>query len=84
MFSTQVCEEQLIILFRVLQESDAQCTFGLLVYSLDCLYHAVERHAKASGEWQWSVSIYPSCIFSWNALFVGSYMYYFTWMCARM
>ncbi|KAF3454035.1 hypothetical protein FNV43_RR04481 [Rhamnella rubrinervis] len=33
-------------------ESDAQCTFGLLIYSLGCLYHAVERHAKASGEWQ--------------------------------
>ncbi|KAL5583066.1 hypothetical protein UlMin_015508 [Ulmus minor] len=33
-------------------ENDAQCTFGMLLYRLDCLYHAVERHAKASGEWQ--------------------------------
>ncbi|KAH7522240.1 hypothetical protein FEM48_Zijuj07G0117300 [Ziziphus jujuba var. spinosa] len=33
-------------------ESDAQCMFGLLLYSLDRLYLAVERHAKASGEWQ--------------------------------
>ena len=29
--------------------------FGLVLYSLDRLYHAVERHAKATGEWQWLV-----------------------------
>ena len=39
----------------VLQEKDAQCMFGLVLYSLDRLYHAVERHAKATGEWQWLV-----------------------------
>ncbi|KAM5571694.1 protein DGS1, mitochondrial [Rosa sericea] len=27
--------------------------FGLLLYSLDRLYHAVKGHAKATGEWQW-------------------------------
>lgn len=32
-------------------EKDAQCMFGLVLYSLDRLYHAVERHAKATGEW---------------------------------
>ncbi|KAF6151859.1 hypothetical protein GIB67_010433 [Kingdonia uniflora] len=30
---------------------DAQCMFGLVLYSLDRLYRAVERHAKATGEW---------------------------------
>ncbi|KAE8037586.1 hypothetical protein FH972_010164 [Carpinus fangiana] len=34
------------------QEKEAQCMFGLILYSLDRLYHAVERHAKATGEWQ--------------------------------
>ncbi|KAF5471065.1 hypothetical protein F2P56_011537 [Juglans regia] len=34
------------------QEKDAQCMFGLMLYSLDRLYRAVERHAKATGEWQ--------------------------------
>ncbi|XP_059430328.1 protein DGS1, mitochondrial [Corylus avellana] len=34
------------------QEKEAQCMFGLALYSLDRLYHAVERHAKATGEWQ--------------------------------
>ncbi|XP_024027964.1 protein DGS1, mitochondrial [Morus notabilis] len=33
-------------------ENDAQCMCGLLLYSLDRLYGAVERHAKATGEWQ--------------------------------
>ncbi|TYI12803.1 hypothetical protein ES332_A08G013700v1 [Gossypium tomentosum] len=33
-------------------ENDAQCMFGLLIYCLDRLYHAVRRHAKATGEWQ--------------------------------
>ncbi|XP_057955814.1 protein DGS1, mitochondrial [Malania oleifera] len=32
-------------------EKDAQCMFGLVLYSLDRLYSAVERHAKATGEW---------------------------------
>ncbi|XP_057501178.1 protein DGS1, mitochondrial-like [Actinidia eriantha] len=32
-------------------EKDAECMFGLVLYSLDRLYHAVERHAKATGEW---------------------------------
>ncbi|KAK3023699.1 hypothetical protein RJ639_044309 [Escallonia herrerae] len=39
--------------FHVLHEKDARCMFGLLLYSLDRLYRAVERHAKATGEWQW-------------------------------
>ncbi|XP_017216909.1 protein DGS1, mitochondrial [Daucus carota subsp. sativus] len=34
------------------QDEDAQCTYGLLLYSLDRLYRAVESHAKATGEWQ--------------------------------
>ncbi|KAJ4969761.1 hypothetical protein NE237_002860 [Protea cynaroides] len=32
-------------------EEDAYFMFGLLLYSLDHLYKAVERHAKATGEW---------------------------------
>uniref|UniRef100_A0A5B7BSF1 Nuclear control of ATPase protein 2 n=1 Tax=Davidia involucrata TaxID=16924 RepID=A0A5B7BSF1_DAVIN len=32
-------------------EKDAQCMFGLVLYSLDRLYRAVERHARATGEW---------------------------------
>ncbi|XP_010244420.1 PREDICTED: protein DGS1, mitochondrial isoform X2 [Nelumbo nucifera] len=32
-------------------EEDAQCMLGLVLYSLDRLYKAVERHAKATGEW---------------------------------
>uniref|UniRef100_A0A0A0KEX5 Protein DGS1, mitochondrial n=2 Tax=Cucumis sativus TaxID=3659 RepID=A0A0A0KEX5_CUCSA len=30
---------------------DAECRFGLLLYSLGRLYHASEKHAKATGEW---------------------------------
>ncbi|KAK7300276.1 hypothetical protein RJT34_11118 [Clitoria ternatea] len=33
-------------------EKEAQCMFGLVLYSLDRLYHSVKRHAEASGEWQ--------------------------------
>ncbi|KAI4383708.1 hypothetical protein MLD38_009514 [Melastoma candidum] len=33
-------------------EADARCMYGLMLYSLDRLYHAVEKHAKATGEWQ--------------------------------
>ncbi|KAJ6795017.1 protein DGS1, mitochondrial-like isoform X1 [Iris pallida] len=33
-------------------EEDAQCMFGLVLYSLDRLYKAVERHAKLTGEWR--------------------------------
>ncbi|XP_061372571.1 protein DGS1, mitochondrial [Gastrolobium bilobum] len=33
-------------------ERDAQCMFGLVLYSLDRLYRSVKRHAEASGEWQ--------------------------------
>ncbi|XP_047328719.1 protein DGS1, mitochondrial [Impatiens glandulifera] len=32
-------------------EKDAEYMYGLVLYSLDRLYHAVERHAKAAGEW---------------------------------
>ncbi|KAG5566353.1 hypothetical protein RHGRI_002075 [Rhododendron griersonianum] len=32
-------------------ENDAECMYGLGLYSLDRLYRAVERHAKATGEW---------------------------------
>ncbi|KAL6009879.1 hypothetical protein ACLOJK_000310 [Asimina triloba] len=32
-------------------EADAQWVFGLVLYSLDRLYRAVERHAKETGEW---------------------------------
>ncbi|XP_044483600.1 protein DGS1, mitochondrial isoform X2 [Mangifera indica] len=33
-------------------EKDAQSMLGLVLYSLDCLFHAVEGHATATGEWQ--------------------------------
>ncbi|KDP34558.1 hypothetical protein JCGZ_11108 [Jatropha curcas] len=33
-------------------EKESHCMFGLVLYSLDRLFHAVERHAKATGEWQ--------------------------------
>ncbi|ONK61450.1 uncharacterized protein A4U43_C08F30040 [Asparagus officinalis] len=33
------------------KEEDAQCMFGLVLYSLDRLYKAVERHARETGEW---------------------------------
>ncbi|KAK4855941.1 hypothetical protein QYF36_012535 [Acer negundo] len=33
-------------------EKDAQCMLGLVLYTLDRLFHSVERHAKATGEWQ--------------------------------
>ncbi|XP_068641616.1 protein DGS1, mitochondrial-like isoform X2 [Aristolochia californica] len=33
-------------------DEDGQCMFGLLLYSLDRLYKAVERHAKETGEWR--------------------------------
>ncbi|XP_068637325.1 protein DGS1, mitochondrial-like isoform X2 [Aristolochia californica] len=32
-------------------DEDGQCMFGLLLYSLDRLFKAVERHAKETGEW---------------------------------
>ncbi|XP_038988228.1 protein DGS1, mitochondrial-like isoform X2 [Phoenix dactylifera] len=32
-------------------EDDAQCMFGLVLYSLDRLYKTVEGHAKETGEW---------------------------------
>ncbi|KAL3752216.1 hypothetical protein ACJRO7_012948 [Eucalyptus globulus] len=34
-------------------ENDAWCMYGLMLYSLDCLYLASERHARATGEWPW-------------------------------
>ncbi|XP_002523227.2 protein DGS1, mitochondrial isoform X1 [Ricinus communis] len=33
-------------------ENESQCMFGLMLCSLDRLFHAVERHAKETGEWQ--------------------------------
>lgn len=33
------------------QAQDAQYSFGLVLYTLDRLYRAVERHAKMTGEW---------------------------------
>ncbi|KAL9234830.1 hypothetical protein vseg_009655 [Gypsophila vaccaria] len=33
------------------QIEDAQCCFGLVLYTLDRLYRAVEKHAKITGEW---------------------------------
>ncbi|GAV83737.1 NCA2 domain-containing protein, partial [Cephalotus follicularis] len=32
-------------------EKDAESMLGLVLYSLDRLYHAVESHANATGEW---------------------------------
>ncbi|XP_071706726.1 protein DGS1, mitochondrial-like [Rutidosis leptorrhynchoides] len=34
------------------QEKDAQCMHGLILYTLDRLYRASERPAKATGEWR--------------------------------
>ncbi|KAJ6984290.1 protein DGS1 [Populus alba x Populus x berolinensis] len=36
-------------------EKESQCMFGLVLHCLDRLFHAVEGHAKATGEWQWYV-----------------------------
>ncbi|KAL4578593.1 hypothetical protein LXL04_014718 [Taraxacum kok-saghyz] len=33
-------------------EKDGKCMYGLILYTLDRLYRAVEGHAKATGEWQ--------------------------------
>ncbi|KAJ8766799.1 hypothetical protein K2173_008353 [Erythroxylum novogranatense] len=33
-------------------EKESISMYGLALYSLDRLFHAVERHAKATGEWQ--------------------------------
>ncbi|XP_010519826.1 PREDICTED: protein DGS1, mitochondrial [Tarenaya hassleriana] len=33
------------------REKDAECMFGLVIYNLDRLYRVVERHARATGEW---------------------------------
>lgn len=38
-----------------IQENDARCMYGLMLYSLDRLYLAVGRHARATGEWPWLV-----------------------------
>lgn len=32
-------------------EKESECMFGLVLYSLDRLFRAVERHAKETGEW---------------------------------
>ncbi|XP_016191513.1 protein DGS1, mitochondrial [Arachis ipaensis] len=32
-------------------EKDAQCMFGLVLYSLNSLYYSVKKHAEDSGEW---------------------------------
>ncbi|KAJ6904795.1 protein DGS1 [Populus alba x Populus x berolinensis] len=41
---------------RRFMEKESQCMFGLVLHCLDRLFHAVEGHAKATGEWQWLVS----------------------------
>ncbi|URE19305.1 hypothetical protein MUK42_37339 [Musa troglodytarum] len=33
------------------KEEDARCIYGMVLYSLDRLYKAAERHAKETGEW---------------------------------
>ncbi|XP_074263007.1 protein DGS1, mitochondrial-like isoform X1 [Silene latifolia] len=33
------------------QIEDAHCCFGLVLYTLDHLYRAVQKHAKTTGEW---------------------------------
>lgn len=35
------------------REKDAQCIYGLMIYALDRLYHAAERQANETGEWQY-------------------------------
>lgn len=47
--------ERKIIEYQVLmdrQEENAIWTFGMILYALDRLYKATERHASATGEWQ--------------------------------
>lgn len=34
-------------------EREARCMYGMILYRLDRLFHVVERHAEATGEWQW-------------------------------
>ncbi|GJX65827.1 uncharacterized mitochondrial protein-like protein isoform X2 [Tanacetum coccineum] len=34
-------------------DNDAQCMYGLVMYALDQVYRAVERHVKEIVEWQW-------------------------------
>ncbi|KAH9741846.1 protein DGS1 [Citrus sinensis] len=36
-------------------EKEAHCMFGLVLYSLDRLLHAVKGHAKETGEWQYVI-----------------------------
>jgi len=43
-----------------LQERDAQCMFGLALYSLNRLYHSIKGHAEASGEWERLVALFLS------------------------
>lgn len=35
------------------QSQDAEYSFGLVLYTLDHLYRAVQKHAKETGEWPW-------------------------------
>jgi hypothetical protein len=45
----------IILVCAVLQDEEALCKFGLVLYTLDRLCKAVESHAKETGEWLRSV-----------------------------
>lgn len=42
--------------YLCLQAQDARYSLGLVLYTLDRLYRAVEKHAKITGEWSWLVT----------------------------
>lgn len=44
--------EYQVLMDQQMQEKNALWTFGMILYTLDRLYKATERHASATGEWQ--------------------------------
>jgi len=44
--------EYQVLLDQEMQEKNVFWTFGMILYKLDRLYKATERHARATGEWQ--------------------------------
>lgn len=44
--------EYQLLMDQQMQEKNALWTFGMMLYTLDRLYKATERHASATGEWQ--------------------------------
>lgn len=44
--------EYQVLMDQQVQEKNVLWTFGMILYTLDRLYKATERHASATGEWQ--------------------------------